>query len=96
MTPEGKVKDLIKKFLKSVPECYYHMPVMNGMGAPTLDFVCCYKGRYFVIEAKAPGKRPTAVQIDTMTKILEAGGQTFVVDDEASLQTVRNWMLLEV
>ncbi len=54
-TPEGKVKDKIKKMLKE-HGAYFHMPVQNGMGAPTLDFVGCYCSHYFAIEAKAPGK----------------------------------------
>lgn len=89
------MKEMIKKLLKEMG-AYYHMPVMNGMGAPTLDFICCWKGLYFAIEAKAPGKNATAIQLNTMGDIGLAGGRTFVVDGEVSLRAVRAWMLLEV
>lgn len=94
MTPEGKVKEMVKKLLREMG-AYYHMPVMNGMGKPTLDFICCYKGMFFAIEAKAPGKLTTAIQANTMREIEEYGGKAFMVDGEESLNHVRNWMLLE-
>lgn len=78
-TPEGKVKDRVKKLLRAY-NVYYHMPVMNGMGAPTLDFVCCHNGRYITIETKAPGKKPTPRQEITMNDVRKAGGFVFVVD----------------
>lgn len=80
-TPEGRVKDLVKKLLKAhVPNVYYHMPVQNGMGAPTLDFIGCAYGNYFGVETKAPGAKPTPRQAATMKQILNAGGWAFVVD----------------
>ena len=82
-TPEGKVKDAIKKYLKSVG-AYYHMPVQSGMGAPTLDFVGCYKGFFFAIEAKAPGKKPTARQKLTIKEMEAAGAGVFVIDGNLS------------
>ena len=80
MTPEGRVKAAIDKVLKAAPYCYYHKPVQNGMGAPTLDYVGCSRGRYFTIEAKAPGKEPTARQKATLEQVQYAGGTTFVID----------------
>jgi hypothetical protein len=79
-TEEGKVKFKIKSILKAAPECYFHMPVQNGMGAPTLDFVGCSRGRYFTIEAKKPGGQPTERQINTMKEVTDAGGRVFLID----------------
>lgn len=84
MTPEGKIKERVKKLLKAYG-IYYHMPVMNGMGAPTLDFICCYRGRYFAIETKAPGKKPTPRQLITIRDIEQAGGWAFVVANDEDL-----------
>lgn len=84
MTPEGKVKAKIKALLKKYG-VYYHMPVQNGMGAPTLDFICCVNSAYLAIEAKAPGKKPTARQENTMQEIRKAKGFALVVSDETSL-----------
>lgn len=92
MTPEGKVKALVKKVLSS-HEAYYHMPVQSGLGAPTLDFIGCHKGRYFAIETKAPGKKPTERQMLTMGAIRDAGGAVFVVDGETSLATLEQWLV---
>lgn len=80
-TPEGAVKDMIKRKLREAG-IYYHMPVQNGMGMPTLDFICCAGGRYLAIEAKAPGQKPTERQRITMMQIRESGGLVFVVDSE--------------
>ena len=90
-TPEGKVKDAIKRTLAEYG-AYRHMPVQNGMGAPTLDFVGCHDGRYFAIEAKAPGKRPTARQENTMRAIRAAGGKVFVIDSEDDHYELRRWL----
>lgn len=79
MTPEGKVKEQVKKLLKEYG-VYYHMPVQNGMGAPTLDFICCFRGRYLAIETKAPGGKATARQLKTMDQIRATGGAAIVVD----------------
>lgn len=83
-TPEYKVKAKIKRALealraKGLP-VYYHMPVQNGMGKPTLDFICCLNGHYLGIEAKAPGKRPTERQQMTFDEINAAGGTTIAYD----------------
>ena len=80
-TPEGRVKDYVKAMLKEfAPQVYYHMPVQNGMGSPTLDFICCGYGQYFGIETKAPGKKPTPRQEVTIRQIKDAGGHVFVID----------------
>lgn len=84
MTPEGKVKEKVKRVLKRF-KVYYHMPVINGMGSPTLDFICCAWGQYFAIETKAPKEWPTDRQKITMKEISEAGGFVFVVRDDESL-----------
>lgn len=82
-TPEGKVKEKVKRVLKA-HDAYYHMPVQNGMGSPTLDFVGCHVGRYFAIETKAPGKKPTPRQELTIDQIRQAGGKVFVIDGDTS------------
>jgi hypothetical protein len=83
VTPEGRVKNAIKAWLKKY-HIWYFMPVSNGMGAHGIpDFICCWQGRFVGIEAKAPGKRNNVspkqqVQIDAIQK---AGGVAAVVDN---------------
>jgi hypothetical protein len=79
MTPEGRVKEKVKKIFRK-HNAYYHMPVQNGMGAPSLDFVACVAGRYVAVETKAPGGKPTARQLNTIGEIEQSGGLVFVLD----------------
>ncbi len=88
-TPESKVKDAVKKVLKEFG-AYWHCPVQNGMGAPSLDFVGCHLGRYFAIETKAPGKRPTPRQEMTIEAIRSAGGKVFVIDGD--MTELKEWL----
>ena len=93
MTPEGRVKAKVKAYLKSIG-AYYNMPVPNGLGAPSLDFVGCYRGRFFAIETKAGSKGPTPRQEATMKSMQAAGGATFLInDDEASWYPLQDWVL---
>jgi penicillin-binding protein-related factor A (putative recombinase) len=90
-TPEGRVKKMIKDLMIEYG-CYYHMPVQNGMGKPTLDFVGCYQGHFFGIEAKAPGKKPTPRQLATIREMEDALGRVFVIDGSKSLLEFQYWM----
>lgn len=90
-TKEGKLKDQVKTFLKE-KGAYYHMPVSSGYGSPTLDFVGCYKGRFFAIETKAPGKKPTARQQATINAMKTAGGFALWTNNISDLEERwRNW-----
>lgn len=89
-TPEGKVKKTISALLKSVPGMYFFMPVPSGYGESTLDYLGCYKGRFFAVEAKAPGKKPTDRQIMMIERMRRAGGTVFVIDGD--ITELRNWI----
>lgn len=85
MTPEGRVKAAIKKIIAAYhPHVYSHWPVQNGMGAPTLDCIGCVGGRYFAIEAKKPGAKPTERQEQTISQMIAAGARVFVIDGRPS------------
>ena len=79
-TPEGKVKDKIKKIL-SQNNIYYAMPMGTGFGnAGVPDFLCCMKGKFLAIEAKADkSKEPTALQHKNLQMIEYSGGSSWVV-----------------
>lgn len=80
-TPEGKVKDQIKKRLKTA-RAYYTMPVMTGMATNgTPDFAICYQGRYLAIEAKAGDGAPTELQWARLMEVERAGGDTMVINE---------------
>ena len=107
MTPEGKVKKLVKDYLTSIgmipagqavlatPENtgWFHMPVSNGMGVHGVsDFLGHYKGRFFAIETKTKGKKPTPRQEHQLNALNLTGAATFVVDSEDSLEGVKRWI----
>ena len=84
-TPEGRVKAAIKRYLKTLPNCWFYMPVQNGMGVVGIP-----DGRFFAIECKAPGKEKnvTANQRATLDAIVAAGGIAFVASDVAETKKV--------
>ena len=91
MTPEGKIKNKIKAVLEEMG-AYYFCPVQMGLGARTLDFLVCYKGCFLGIEAKAEGKKPTALQKLCMQEILAAGGDCITIDSVELVPHLRHWM----
>jgi hypothetical protein len=105
MTPEGDVKEKIKLLLDehdivSAKEAilvgpgdkgWYFMPVSNGMGVTGIpDFLGHYKGRFFSIEAKATGKRPTKLQAFQIRAIDLTGGKHFTITGD--LSGLRLWL----
>lgn len=92
-TPEGSVKKKVTKLLQSYKdELHYWMPVPSGYGVTTVDYLGVHMGMFFCIEAKAPGKKPTLRQEDFMKRVRYAGGRAFVVEDEATLAQVKEWL----
>ena len=82
-TPEGKVKDAVKKELTK-RGIWYFMPAANGFGKVGIpDIICCYQGKFLAIETKAPGKRnnTTPNQDARINEIRAARGWALVVDD---------------
>lgn len=76
-TPEGLVKDKVKAFLKERDAWF---TVGSGIATLPIDIIGCYRGRFFAIEVKAPGKKPTARQWFTLEKIRSTGGIGLTVD----------------
>lgn len=91
MTPEGRVKEAVKKLLKRYG-AYYHMPVLSGMGKPTLDFVGCHNGYFLAIETKAEGGKPTPRQEITIAEMRAAGAQVFVISGTNGLDSLERWL----
>ena len=82
LTPEKKVKDKVKKVLVDAG-AYYFMPGTHGYGASGVpDIVGCYQSKFFGIECKAGDNKPTALQERELNRILNAGGEAFVINEE--------------
>ena len=81
-TPEGIVKKAIKRWLAE-HGAWFFMPIggpYSVAGIP--DFVGCWRGRFFAIEAKALGKKRTAtlLQQACLAAIKAAGGVAILAD----------------
>lgn len=97
MTPEGRVKDAIKKMLKAAG-WYWFMPVSNGLGKHGIpDIIACKPtvitpdmvgqrvGLFVGIECKAPGKLGTVTPLqERELKAIEAAGGIAVLADSTS------------
>lgn len=92
MTPEGKVKRKISALLKKYDRLWYFMPVPGGFGVRTVDYIGCFRGVFFIIEAKRPGKDATDLQKKTISEVRAAGGAAFVVNDDVSLGRLKEWL----
>ncbi|NDG31538.1 VRR-NUC domain-containing protein [bacterium] len=90
-TPEAKVKNIIKNVLKT-HNVYYVMPIGSGYGKSGVpDFICCYKGYFFAIEAKAGNNTPTKLQEINLQAINNAGGVAIVVNENA-VENITGWL----
>jgi len=87
MTPEGKVKQDIDKYLKRLaPDCYYKKPVPCGFGKSGVDYDVTYYGMSIAIEAKRKGvKKATPREQKYIDDIIAAGGIGFVADDVSTV-----------
>jgi hypothetical protein len=86
---EAAVKRALKKRLQELG-AYWFMPVQRGLGAATLDFLICHKGRFIGLESKAPGEKPTPRQRVVMAQMRAAGATVMVIDN---VEDAKNLML---
>ena len=90
-TPEAKVKAQINKVLDARGKHLYRfMPVPNGYGNTTLDYLCAYRGHAFAIEAKAYNKKPTPRQDMIIDKMIAADMVVFVIDGDTD--NLQRWL----
>lgn len=81
MTPERKVKKKVTDLLKQ-HGVYYFFPVTGGYGVSGVpDIVACIKGKFWGVECKAGDNIPTPLQEAQLSKIRDAGGKTYVVNE---------------
>jgi hypothetical protein len=80
MTPEGRIKTQLKKYLLE-HNYYFFFPVQTGFGAATLDCLACKDGKFYAFECKAFGKELTPRQLATARAIRNAGGFPWLVTE---------------
>lgn len=93
MTPEGRVKKKIKNLFDEYGDnLYYYMPVPGGYGKRTVDYLGCIRGVFFAAEAKRPGGKPTLAQDSVLGAVQQAGGSTFVIDDDDDVVRLKRFL----
>jgi hypothetical protein len=81
-TKENLVKKKVKAILDEL-KVYHFSPMQNGMGRAGIpDIVACHSGKFIGIECKAGDNKPTALQERELNRILNAGGEAFVINEE--------------
>ena len=82
MTPEAKVKAAVVKLLK-LHNVYYFFPATHGFGRSGVpDIICCLNSLFMAIECKTIKGKTTALQERELKRIRDAGGETFVINEE--------------
>lgn len=81
-TKENLVKKKVKAVLDEL-QVYHFSPMQNGMGRAGIpDIVACHGGKFIGIECKAGDNKPTALQERELNRILNAGGEAYVINEE--------------
>jgi hypothetical protein len=92
VTPEGKVKEWIKRWLdKHEPTHWRVMPRGGPFGkGGTPDFILCWRGIFVAIEAKAEDGTVSPLQMNQLRNIQAAGGVAAVVrgKDETRMRAI--------
>lgn len=86
-TPEGKVKERVRKIFKEYNVLYAHVPGSRFGKAGVGDYICCILGRYLEVEAKA-GTKQSDLQKIRQEAVYNAGG-VYIVVDESNLDGLR-------
>lgn len=72
------------------------MPVQVGIGASTLDYLLCVRGRFVAIETKKPGAKMTPRQEAVSREIVKAGGTVYVITNEDEMNKFIADMILMI
>ena len=93
LTPEGRVKAEIRKYLKEIG-AYQLWPVPSGRGRSGVDVHGVYRGRGFAIEIKAEDRPPIGTEREesVLASVRSAGGKAATVN---CLRALQLWFEME-
>lgn len=80
-TPEGRVAAALRQAVIEAGGEIRKLRWEGRNGAP--DYFVILKGKVWLIECKAPGKRPRAAQMLEFERLLQAGVNVLVIDNAA-------------
>jgi hypothetical protein len=91
--PENKVKKQIKDLLDEFHIMHFPYPASVYGTQGISDRLCVLpNGKFLAIEAKAPGKKATELQLHFGKKVQENNGYFFVVDGTDRLDDLRDFL----
>lgn len=85
---EASITRAILKYLNSLPGCRAIKSFGSGRRAGEPDIYCVYRGRFFALEVKRPGGKPTRLQALTLEKWERAGAVAAVVHSVAEVRAI--------
>lgn len=88
-TPEGKVKDQVKRILDKYEFWHFSPPGMGLGRAGIPDIIGCKGGRFIAVECKAGKGKTTLLQERELQNIRLAGGYAVVIN-ELNLHELEN------
>lgn len=93
-TPEGHTKKKLRDILARYDGMYTYWPVPSGYGKTTVDCLGCYRGRFFIVETKAEGKKPTLRQTGELQNAERAMGKAFVMagPQDPAFESLIRWL----
>lgn len=95
--PENKVKKQIKDLLDEFGIFHWCAAASPfGVGGVSDRLCVLPNGKFLAIEAKAPGKKATALQLHFGKKVQENNGYFFVIDGPEALKGFRIFLQFEV
>lgn len=77
---ESALVERITAYLKRQPGCYVRKMHGSEFQAGLPDLLGCCHGRFFAIECKRVGEKPTPLQVSELLRIRGAGGAVCWVD----------------
>ncbi len=88
MTPEGRVKTEIRKWLTA--NHIFWSSIQNGPGAKPgdPDLIICFHGMFIGVEVKAPNGVQSPLQIVRQNEIIASGGRYVVVHSLDELKVI--------
>ena len=109
--PEDQIQRAVFQHLRarSAPGVFaFHVPnggrrkpveasILKGLGvkAGVPDVIACHAGRFYALELKAEGGRPTPKQLEAVENIRNAGGFACICEGlDRALKTLETWGLL--
>ena len=92
---EKEIENYLIRKIKNKKGIAYKFTSPGNSGVP--DRLCLLpNGKIFFVELKSPGKKPRALQVNQITKIMSLGQRVYVVDskekvDEVLETELSNW-----